>query len=219
MKLLDKSLSPLSLCQAVNRQNTQLYLLIKVYLKPLVLLFILTSGDQPPFRLDQDVYMLVLLMISRGLLGCISCVNDLRSLLYTRFSLLWFILSSVQRLRPFVLIVLMSIFPLWWNLSYSLIALSFSSHAHIFINKMGVAQRKHRHILETARALLISSSIPHNFWAEVILTSVNLINITPYVLADKTPHECLSLFLPTITCSVRLGCFLWPAHQTICPIG
>ena len=56
----------------------------------------------------------------------------------------------------------------------------------------GVAENKHRHILETARAMLISSSVPRIFWAEVVLTAVNLINITPSsVLAGKTPHECL----------------------------
>jgi len=56
----------------------------------------------------------------------------------------------------------------------------------------GVAEQKHHHILETSCALLISSSIPHNFWAKAVLTSANLINIASSpILADKTPHKRL----------------------------
>jgi hypothetical protein len=34
----------------------------------------------------------------------------------------------------------------------------------------GRAERKHRHILDTVRALLLSASIPEHFWGEAALT-------------------------------------------------
>jgi hypothetical protein len=42
---------------------------------------------------------------------------------------------------------------------------------------MRVAKRKHRHLLETARALMIVSSVPPHFWVELVFTVTYLINI------------------------------------------
>lgn len=54
----------------------------------------------------------------------------------------------------------------------------------------GVAERKHRHIPDTARSLIYSSHVPLLFWVEAILTSIYLINRTPStVLGGLSPYE------------------------------
>ncbi|XP_026384817.1 uncharacterized protein LOC113280406 [Papaver somniferum] len=45
----------------------------------------------------------------------------------------------------------------------------------------GIAERKHRHIIETAKTQLLSASVPSNFWGESILTGVYTINRIPSI--------------------------------------
>ena len=64
----------------------------------------------------------------------------------------------------------------------------------------GVAERKHRHILETARALLIGAHMPRSYWTDAIATAVHLINRMPSKLLNfKTPMQALSEHVPLPT--------------------
>ncbi|CAJ2652486.1 unnamed protein product [Trifolium pratense] len=55
-----------------------------------------------------------------------------------------------------------------------------------------VAERKHRHIVETARSLLLSASVPCEFWGEAIRTAVHAINRIPSsITSGLSPFEKL----------------------------
>ena len=59
----------------------------------------------------------------------------------------------------------------------------------------GVAEHKNRHLLETARTLLLHHKVPKRFWEDVILAGCYLINHMPSsILYDQIPH---SILLPT----------------------
>lgn len=57
---------------------------------------------------------------------------------------------------------------------------------------MGVVERKHRHLLDTTRALLFQSKVPDKFWGECILCACYLINRMPLVsINNVTPYSIL----------------------------
>ena len=75
----------------------------------------------------------------------------------------------------------------------------FSAHGIIFQTSCvgtpqqnGRVERKHRHILNVARALRFQGSLPIDFWGECVLGACYLINRTPSrILNFKSPYEIL----------------------------
>ncbi|KAL5703600.1 hypothetical protein ACHQM5_022129 [Ranunculus cassubicifolius] len=75
----------------------------------------------------------------------------------------------------------------------------------------GLAERKHRHISEMARTLIVTSGVPLNLWFEAVSTAVFLINRLPTsVLQWSSPFSCLYGTLPSYNQLRIFGCACYP---------
>ena len=74
----------------------------------------------------------------------------------------------------------------------------------------GVVERKHKHLLETSRALLFMSRLPLKFWGDCVLTATYLINRFPSkVLDNKSPYTVLYNKPPSFDHIKSFGCLCY----------
>lgn len=70
-----------------------------------------------------------------------------------------------------------------------------------------VLERKHKHLLQVAKALMFHSTLPAHFWSESIISTTYLINRMPrIVLSWKTPYEILFQRKPSYNHLKIFGC-------------
>ncbi|PKU75882.1 Retrovirus-related Pol polyprotein from transposon TNT 1-94 [Dendrobium catenatum] len=75
----------------------------------------------------------------------------------------------------------------------------------------GVAERKHRHLAETIRSLLLEASLPHTFWVDTLFTATYLINRLPSPnTSHKSPYEILYRRSPNYKFLKVFGCLCYP---------
>lgn len=71
----------------------------------------------------------------------------------------------------------------------------------------GIVERKHRHLLNVAYALLFQGNLPLFFWGECIFTATYLINKKPTrTLSGKSPHEVSVRVPPSYSHFRVFGC-------------
>ena len=71
----------------------------------------------------------------------------------------------------------------------------------------GVVERKHKHLLETARALSFQSNLPKSFWGYCILSVAYIINRLPLqCLNNVSPYQKLFGKPPSTDHMRSFGC-------------
>ncbi|GKE44997.1 NSP-interacting kinase 1-like protein, partial [Tanacetum coccineum] len=75
------------------------------------------------------------------------------------------------------------------------------------IHVLDCNERKHRHLLDTTRALKFHFGLPNKFWGDCVLTTTYLINKMPMEILDwKTPFEMLHGKVPSYEQLRVMGC-------------
>lgn len=77
----------------------------------------------------------------------------------------------------------------------------------------GIVERKHRTLLDSARALMFQAELPDKFWPYSLMTATWMINRLPSRILDwKTPYEVLFGTPPDMSILRPFGCLAYAAN-------
>lgn len=77
----------------------------------------------------------------------------------------------------------------------------------------GMVERKHRHLLQLARSLMMEASMPDQFWAHSLLMATHIINRLPTVVLEwRTPYELLYGRQPDYSTLKVFGCLAYATN-------
>ena len=80
----------------------------------------------------------------------------------------------------------------------------------------GVVERKHRHILDTARALFFQAKLPPHYWGEALLCATYLLNRMPLrPLHHSTPYQLLYNTPPSLDHLKAFGCLCYVSTSLV----
>nr|XP_009801332.1 PREDICTED: uncharacterized protein LOC104247084 [Nicotiana sylvestris] len=85
----------------------------------------------------------------------------------------------------------------------------------MYSQQNGVVEKRHRHILETARTIRFQGHLPIRYRGHCIDAAVYIINRIPSsVLANKSPYELLLSKTPSLTYLKVIGCLCFATNLT-----
>lgn len=81
------------------------------------------------------------------------------------------------------------------------------------LQQNGIAERKHRHMLDVAITLMFWSNSPMNLWSECILTAMFIINRTlSSVLTGKTSYELIIGYKSKYSMFRKCSCLVYVTY-------
>lgn len=82
----------------------------------------------------------------------------------------------------------------------------------------GLAERKHRHLMEMGLSLLAQSHLPHRFWVDAFLHFAYIINRLPTpLLSNDSPYSKLFQGPPNYSLFLIFGCAAYPLLRPYIP--
>lgn len=78
----------------------------------------------------------------------------------------------------------------------------------------GIAERKHRHILEVTRSIRLQAHIPLRFWGHCVQASVYLIKRLHSSVSNMSPYQKLHNRQPSLIHLRVIGCLCYAKNVT-----